>query len=107
MVNCDVSVIRLMDADTDDASSIKALLADALAAPRPRVLADLSGLTEIGGPIIAAMLIASHEVGPDGRFAVFAPEHIYRKLHDWKIVDAWPCFDEWSAATEYLCAEAN
>ncbi len=107
MVNPDVSVIRLMDADVNDSDSVRALLADALSAPRPRVLADLSGLHELGGPLIAAMLIVAGELGPDGRFAIYAPRHIFEQMHDWRIAGSWPCFDQWSDAAEYLCGDAN
>ena len=105
MPDCDVSVVRLVDADVDDVDSIRALLSDALEVPSARVLADLSGLAGLGGPLIAAMLIVSREIGPDARFAVYAPEHIVRQMNDWKIVDAWPCFGEWDDATRYLCEE--
>ncbi|PKQ19612.1 MAG: hypothetical protein CVT66_09200 [Actinobacteria bacterium HGW-Actinobacteria-6] len=107
MLKRDISVIRLMDADIDDVSSIRALLSDALSVPAPRVLADLSGLGELGGSMIAAMIIASRELGADGRFAVYAPEHIYKQLVSWGIVDSWSCFGEWEHATAFLCEDAG
>ncbi|PKQ38269.1 MAG: hypothetical protein CVT59_03330 [Actinobacteria bacterium HGW-Actinobacteria-1] len=107
MVSSDVSVIRLADADVDNVESVRALLADSLAEPRPRVLADLTGLTGLRGPLIAAIIIAAHELGADARFAVYAPEHIFQQMQDWKISEAWPCFDDWDKATEYLCRDAS
>jgi len=107
MGSCEISVIRLMDADINDTASIRALFADALSELRPRVLADLSGLSELHGPLIAAIIIASSELTGDARFAVYAPQRIVQQMHDWKLTDAWPCFDVWDQATDYLCAESN
>lgn len=101
----DVSVIRLSEADVEDPSTVRDLLADALTAPESRVLADLSALSQLGGSVIAEMMIASKGVAPGGRFAVYAPEPIFRQLNDWRLVDSWPCFGEWEEATRYLCAE--
>ncbi len=107
MVSKDVSVIRLADADVDDTESVRALLADALAEPTPRVLADLTGLTGLRGPLIAAIIIASSELTGDARFAVYAPEDVFRQMQDWKISEALRCFDDWDRATEYLCGDAG
>lgn len=107
MESKDVSVIRLAQEQANDVASVRALFADALAQPGSRVLADLSGLSELGGSLIAAVIIVSRELGPDARFAVFAPAHILRQMHDWQIDSSWACFGEWSQATAYLCEDAN
>ncbi|GAB4291482.1 MAG: hypothetical protein Kow0067_18100 [Coriobacteriia bacterium] len=99
----DLSVVRFTDAERGDVDAIRALIADALSTPSPRLLADLSDMSDVDGSLIAAMHLACSEMSPGGRFAVFAPPAIIKRFAEWHLDCTWPCFSDFDAATEYLC----